>query len=329
MFLGPRQPAEWDAHRAVWSAWPSHAHLWQEDLLTAREQVAALFQAIYDDGRGEPLHILVDGTEAHASALAALGTIATLHDIKFGDIWLRDTAPVFVNIGDTLAATCFRFNGWGGKYVLPGDDNVAARIAARAGVPVIDAGFVLEGGSIDVDGAGRALTTEQCLLNPNRNPMLTKSDIEGLLGVSLGIDRLIWLGDGLMNDHTDGHIDNLARFVGENHAVVPQASDDNDPNAAVYADARARLEAAGVQVTLIPSVGLLEDEDGETIPASYANFYISNTRVIVPVYGSAQDEAAVAAIAELFPDRTTIGLSANALLTGGGSFHCITQQVPL
>lgn len=323
------QPAEWERHRAVWSAWPSHPQLWQEDLAAARAQVTALFRAIHDDGRGEPIHLLVDGEEARISAEVALGTMAVLHDMRFGDIWLRDTAPIFVRSDADIYASSFGFNGWGGKYNLPGDSDVAQSVAALAGHAVLRHDWILEGGSIDVDGAGRALTTEQCLLNPNRNPGLNRTDITARLQAALGISQLIWLGEGLLNDHTDGHIDNLARFVGENHAVVPQAVDANDPNAAIYADARARLDAAGVRVTLIPSVGLLEDEDGEAIPASYANFYISNTRVIVPVYGSAQDEAAVAAIAGLFPGRTTIGSQANAILTGGGSFHCITQQVPL
>jgi agmatine deiminase len=327
--FAPRQPAEWVRHRALWSAWPSAADLWEEDLEPARAQVAALFHAIADGARGEALHILVHGEEARASAHAALAdTGATLHAIPFGDIWLRDTAPIFVAGRTGLEAACFRFNGWGGKYALPHDDAVAAAVAQAAGLVAHHHDWVLEGGSIDVDGTGLGITTEECLLNPNRNPGLTRAEIESRLEAQLGISRLVWLGTGLVNDHTDGHIDNLARFVAPGVVAVPEATTRNDPNAAVYLDARRRLEAAGLDVVTVPSPGRVEDEDGDVIPASFMNFYIANTRVIVPLYGTPHDDAAVAAIAELFPGRQTLGLPANAILTGGGSFHCITQQVP-
>jgi agmatine deiminase len=156
---------------------------------------------------------------------------------------------------------------------------------------------------------------------------LGKSEIEARLRRDLGINNLLWLGDGLANDHTDGHIDNLARFVGPRHLVIPHADDANDPNAATYVDARNRAEAAGFQVTLLPSVGRFE-QGGEAVPASYMNFYIGNSVVVVPTYGSAHDDAALAAIAPLFPTRRIIGLPADAVLSGGGSFHCSSQQVP-
>ena len=323
------QPAEWQPHDAVWSAWPSHADLWQENLHPARQQVAALFRAIDDGGKGERLNILVHGDDAQGSASVALeGTRHRLYRIPFGDIWLRDTAPIFVHDGGNVRAACFGFNGWGGKYVLPHDDKVSFAVAKTAGVPATRHDWVLEGGSIDVDGAGAALTTRQCLLNPNRNPTLDESTIDRHLYEHLGISRIIWLEDGLANDHTDGHIDNLARFIGPNHAVVPEALDADDPNRDVFKAARSAMEAAGLDVTLVPSVGRYENNEGEVVPASYMNFYIANSRVIVPVYGSRHDDAAVAAIDALFPGRETIGLMADAVLTGGGSFHCITQQVP-
>lgn len=325
-----KQPAEWQPHSAVWSAWPSHANLWQDNLESAQAQVAALFHAIDDHGQGEALNIVVDGAEALMTAsLALAGTNVSFHQVQFGDIWLRDTAPIFVKRDTIIEAASFGFNGWGGKYDLPGDTELSAIIAKLSGLAVNRHAFILEGGSVDVDGAGLALTTEDCLLNPNRNPSLSKNDIERIMHESLGITKLIWLGDGLANDHTDGHIDNLARFIAPGHAVVPEASDSDDPNRDIYIDARQRLEAAGLTVSTIPSVGRYENEDGDVVPASYANFYISNTRVIVPLYNSKHDDAAVAAIAKLFPTRETIGLPATAILTGGGSFHCITQQVPL
>lgn len=337
-----RQPAEWDAHSAVWSAWPSHGDLWLEDLSPARAEVSALFHAIADvdpaskQRRGEALKILACGDEAVASAKVALaGTGAEIIAANFGDIWLRDTAPIFVHNGVALEAACFRFNGWGGKYVLEGDDAVAATVAARAGLTANINDWVLEGGSIDVDGMGSALTTRQCLLNANRNPTLSQADIEGRLLSGLGIEKLIWLGDGLLNDHTDGHIDNIARFIAPGVVACMEPAGNDDPNRdalnAIIANLKAATDVNGrkLDVYTIPSPGLVPDEDGEPIPASFMNFYIANTAVVVPIYGTANDDAAVAAIAKLFPKRRTVGLPANHILTGGGSFHCITQQQPL
>lgn len=329
------QPAEWDAHSAVWSAWPSDAELWLENLEFARAEVTAFFKAIADSGRGEKLKILAAGDEAVASAKAALGSFgADVIPAAFGDIWFRDIAPIFVKDGTQLHAACFKFNGWGGKYVLPGDDQVAAFIAKKTGVPATFNDWVLEGGSLDVDGQGTALTTRQCLLNENRNPHLSQADIEARLRASLGIEKLIWLGDGLANDHTDGHIDNVARFVAPGVVVCMEPTGADDPNraalTAVIADLKAARDAAGrkLEVVTVPSPGRVEDDGGEIIPASPMNFYIGNTAVVVPLYGSPTDDAAVAAIGKLFPGRRTVGLRARHVITGGGSFHCITQQEP-
>ena len=334
-----RQPAEWEPHSAVWSAWPSHADLWLEDLEPARAQVAALFRAIADFNgkpRGEALKILACGDEAVDSAKAKLrGTGAEIISATFGDIWFRDTAPIFVQSGKALQAACFQFNGWGGKYVLEGDDQVAAFVADRAGVQATVNSWVLEGGSIDVDGAGTCLTTRQCLLNANRNPNLTQADIEARLRSGLGIEKLIWLGDGLANDHTDGHVDNIARFIAPGVVMCMEPSGTDDPNRdalnAIIADLKAATDLNGrkLEIVTVPSPGRVEDEEGEIIPASSMNFYIGNTTVVVPLYGSATDDAAVEAISKAFPGRRTMGLPAGHVITGGGSFHCITQQQPL
>lgn len=320
-----RQPAEWAPHAAIWTAWPSDASLWQDDLEPAQAEVAAMIAAIVSDG-GEPVELLVDGGEAEATARHALADHPSvrIHPCKFGDIWLRDTGPLFLSDG---SAAAFSFNGWGGKYELEGDDTVADFVAETQGAALTRYDWVLEGGAIEPDGTGRALTTRQCLLNSNRNPDLSQDDIEAHLASDLGLTEVIWLGDGLLNDHTDGHVDNLARFIAEGVVVVPEAAGDDDPNAEVYAQARRTLEAAGLEVRTMPSPGLLE-VDGQAVPASYMNFLITNKKVIVPTYGQPNDEAAVAAVQALFPDRTAVGLPANHILTGGGSFHCITQQVP-
>ena len=321
-----RQPAEWARHAACWTAWPSHNELWVDDLEPARAEVAALIHAV---AGGERVELLVADAAAEASARAALaGLDVGFHVQPFGDIWLRDTGPLFLASPAGAAAAAFRFNGWGGKYVLGGDAEVAGFVAGAAGVPLARHDWVLEGGAIDVDGTGLAVTTEACLLNPNRNPHMDRAEVESHLRRDLGIDRLLWLGEGLANDHTDGHVDNLARFVAPGVLAVGTASGSDDPNADVYADAAERARDFGLEVRLIPSPGRIE-VDGAVVPASYMNFYIANAAVVVPVYGAAYDDAAVAAIGALFPGRIIIGKGANHLLTGGGSFHCITQQQPL
>jgi len=323
-----RQPAEWAPHESLWTAWPSRGDLWLEDMVPAREEVGALIRAIDDAGRGEPVHVLAANEEAAADAERALaGTRSRVHRIPFGDIWLRDTAPIFVAGANGPLALDFGFNGWGGKYDLKHDDTVGAAITAATGLPGRRCDWIFEGGAIDVDGEGLGVTTEQCLLNPNRNPGLSREEIETRLRRDLGIERLLWLGDGLLNDHTDGHVDNLARFVAPGVLALPEASGADDPNADVFADARARAEAFGLKVELLPSPGLVE-RDGEIVPASYMNFYIGNSVVVVPLYGAANDAAAVDAVGRLFPGRRAVGLRADHILTGGGSFHCITQQLP-
>ena len=315
-------PPEWGPHAAVWIGFPSHPELWADDLDQARDEVAAFARAVHADGRGETV-LLVAADEEAADAARAHAPFAQVIVEPFGDIWLRDTGPI---IGGDGVARLFRFNGWGGKYDLPGDDSVGERLARDRRVKVARHDWVLEGGALDGDGTGMVVTTAQCLRNPNRNGPMPQVEIEARLAADLGYARVVWLGEGLLNDHTDGHVDNLARFVAPGLLAVPQAAE-NDPNWQVYQHARRDAEAAGLEVATVPSPGrVLRDE--EIVPASYMNFYIGNAAVVVPLYGAENDAAAVTAIGRLFPDRETVGLRADAILTGGGSFHCISQQVP-
>ena len=321
----PRQPPEWAAHDCVWIGFPSHADLWEADLEPARAEVAAFADAIWAGGDGEQVRLVAADPDS-AEAARALAPFATVVQQPFGDIWLRDTGPILLKNGKDRVARSFRFNGWGGKYELEGDDTLGPRLAGTIGLEAERRDWILEGGAIEVDGTGLAATTEQCLLNPNRNPGMAREEVEARLRADLGIERLLWLGEGLANDHTDGHVDNLARFVGEGRIAIPVAAPD-DPNERVYRDARARAQAFGLEVIPLPSPGRIE-RDGEIVPASYMNFYIGNSTVVIPTYGAANDDAAIAAIAALFPGRGAVGLRADHLLTGGGSFHCISQQVP-
>ena len=328
-------PAEWAPHRAMWLGFPSHAELWQEDLPQAQHEVAALARALAGPG-GERVRLLTGSAEGEAAARRLLGDVAGVEITPgaFGDIWLRDTGPIFARGPQGLQAQGFRFNGWGGKYELEHDDTVAEQIATASGTPLVRHDFILEGGAVDHDGEGTVLTTGQCVLNPNRNAGWTEAVAEAAFAEALGAQKVLWLGDGLLNDHTDGHVDNLARFVAPGVVACPVAWGRGDPNADAYDDAARRLagmtDAAGRKLTVvrIPSPGFVEGPEGGAIPASHMNFLIANRAVIVPLYEERPGELAVEALQTVFPDRAVIGLPSLAILTGGGSFHCITQQEP-
>jgi agmatine deiminase len=315
-------PPEWAPQEWLWVGFPHAADEWPEVLERAQEQIAAFANAVAESGQEVRLLVRDAGNEARAKSLVS-GAVR-LERRTFGDVWLRDTGPLVR--ADGTAVRC-RFNGWGEKYLMEGDQTIGAELARDAGLAVAESDWILEGGAIDGDGTGLVVTTEQCLLNPNRNPQLSREDVEARLARDLGFERVLWLGDGLLNDHTDGHVDNLARFVGSGRLVLPRASGTDDPNAGVYADAKSRAEAFGVEVVEIPSPGLITRGDFIE-PASYANFAITTNLVVVPTFGSIHDADAVAAIGALFPDRATIGLPADAVLAGGGGFHCASQQMP-
>ncbi|QTD55954.1 agmatine deiminase family protein [Parasphingorhabdus cellanae] len=321
-----RWPAEWEPHEAVWIGFPGNPKEWPEKLADAQQEVAAFANAICDHGNGERTIIVCRDHGDGDRASELVDNHVEIFIEPFGDIWLRDTGPI-ITVNDHRKARDFRFNGWGRKFDMAGDQDIGQRLAALIDIPTISHDWVLEGGAIDGDGAGYLVTTEQCVLNPNRNKDMSKDQVSKNLKDALNIENICWMGDGLIADHTDGHIDNLARFVAEGKVAIPKADSEDDPNSAIFEDAAHRAAAAGLEVVRIPSVGKYEVE-GSIAPASYMNFYVGNIVVVVPQFGVPADDAAVVAIAELFSDRKAVGLSSRALLRGGGSFHCISQQIP-
>jgi agmatine deiminase len=329
-------PAEWAPQEAIWTAWPADPDEWNGDLDAPRRDIAGLIRALA--GHGNRVRLLVNGQEAETSATAAVGSLAEIIPARYGDIWLRDTGPIFAHAGRDLVALRFQTNSWGGKYELPDDATVGDDVARLARAKVRRFDFVLEGGAVDQDGEGTVLTTRQTLLNPNRNGW-TKAQAEAALGEAFGAKSVIWIDEGLKNDHTDGHIDNIARFVSPGMVVCQSASGPDDPNAATLdaiAETLAKAtDASGrkLEVVRIPGVGLYRNALGEVSPASHMNFIIANGVVVVPVYGTASEAAALDALRAVFPGRAVVGVPSKGLLgcgtAGGGSFHCITQQQPL
>lgn len=317
-------PHEAEPMQAMWTAFPSHADLWQDNLDGAQSEVAAMIRALASAG---PVKVLVSGSDALARAhhLCSHANV-TLIPAQFGDIWLRDTGPIFATVDGAKKALRFKTNGWGGKYDLPFDDVVGDSVATAAATAIIPHDYVLEGGALEFDGAGVILTTRECLLNDNRNGPTTEAAVTARLHHDFGATRVIWLGNGLTNDHTDGHIDNLARFIAPGHALCQAPFGDDDPNTAAFAETEATLREAGLHVSTLPSPGLITDEDGEPVAASHMNYIIYNGVIVMPSYGSASTEAARLRLAQLFPHHRVVALPARHVLTGGGSFHCITQQ---
>jgi agmatine deiminase len=323
-------PAEWAPHEAVWTAWPHDPDQWLEGLAAPQRALMAMCAAIADGGKGERVELLVRDAGDEAAARELLGAAAAhvrFHHGPYGDVWLRDTGPIFGKLGGEACANIFRFDGWGGKYVMPGDTEVAKRVTRLVGGRAVTWDFVLEGGAIDVDGEGTLLTTKQCLLGGKRNPGLDAGALEERLRVALGVERIVWLDQGLLNDHTDGHIDTIARFVAPG-VVACMEPIDRDPNRDAMLAIIRDLEAAKLTVVTVKSPGAIVDAAGNLMPASYMNFYIGNTVVVVPTYGSPNDGAAVEAIQAMFPGRRAIGLPCKEVVVGGGGFHCCTQQQP-
>jgi agmatine deiminase len=330
--LSLRMPAEWEPHAATWLAWPHAPSTWPGRLDRIPSVWAQMVRAL---APGEDVHILVNGSEMELAARRTLhahradAPNAHFHHIPTNDAWIRDFGPTFVKRGEETVLLNWGYNAWGEKYP-PWDqcDAVPKQIADLLGLPMITPGMILEGGSIEVNGVGALLTTEQCLLNPNRNPTRTRSEIENQLCEKLGVHSIHWLGEGVAGDDTDGHIDDLTRFVSEDTLVTVVEPDTGDVNHRALAENWARLEASGFNVIDLPMPRAVFDGDVR-LPASPANFYIGNAAVLVPTFNDAERDRVVTGILrECFPGREIVGIDCTEMVAGLGAIHCVTQQQP-
>lgn len=342
---GLTMPAEWAPQRAVWTAWPAAADLWDEDLADAQSEFLALARAL-GEGRSEAmksprLEILYprDDVAAEARLEQELGHLdLRCHGAAYGDIWLRDTGPTFLlDGGGALASVRFQFNGWGQRYEFPADLEVGAAVEEWAGVSAgnrFRSALCCEGGAIESDGEGTLMSTTSVLLNGNRGNGTDRARVEAELCRATGARKVLWSSAALCADHTDGHIDTLARFARPGVVLHPVADTENDPNretlAVMERELRGERDAQGRQLDLVamPSVGLVEHPSAGLVAASYMNFVVTNGVVVVPAYGAVNDDRACRAIEMAFPGYEIRQCRSLALITGGGSFHCITQQEP-
>ena len=327
-----RMPAEWEPHARCWMAWPSRPETWQNGLDSAREALALVVLAI---AAHEPVSLVARAEDVEEARRLTRG-IAEIVEGELDDGWTRDTGPTFLVDGaGGLAGVDWGFNAWGLAFEgFARDAKLARFILEHAGARRIVGPQILEGGSIHVDGQGTLLTTAQCLLDPNRNPHLTKSDMELHLGAMLGVGRVIWLPRGLSNDETLGHVDNLCCFAEPGHVLLASTADPADPDFAVSAEARAVLEASRdargrvFRITDLPLPPRRLDHKGRVMPRSYVNFYLANGAVIMPGFDTAGDAVAARILAAAFPGREVVMVPGDGISDGGGNIHCITQQQP-
>jgi agmatine deiminase len=321
-------PAETDPHRCTLIAWPPDVPqcIYTPDHLEAARVVhAEVVRAIAEH---EPVTLVVRPGDVD-SALDHLGAKAAIVPLPIDDCWIRDDGPIAVRISNgSLHALHFQFNAWGNKQLHDADAVVGAAVARHLGLPVHEVPMVLEGGSIAVDGRGALVTTERCLLNPNRNPTFAQSRIEETLRSALGVDRIVWLTDAIAEDEgTDGHVDNVVAFTPNGSVLLQGCDDPTNPNAAIAADNRERLERAGFEIVEVPVLPY-GDYAGQHLPVPYVNVYAGNGFVAVPVSGHPFDDEACALIGAQYPGRTVVPVPGTVLAYGGGGVHCITQQVP-
>jgi agmatine deiminase len=363
--LGFYMPAEWRAHHATWLSWPKDPETWPDRVPQVQEIFLQMMAALAPN---ETVNLLVDDRDTEDAVRArcdfdGAGNIR-FHQIRTVDSWIRDYGPNFLVksdamsdelqlvdgssitddklkfIGHKLAFNDWQFNAWGNKYAdLKQDDAIPRRLESFLAAPRFEPGIVMEGGSIEVNGAGCVLTTEQCLLNPNRNPHLSKQDIEQHLKDYLGVEKVLWLGEGIVGDDTDGHIDDIARFVANDVIVCAVEDDSADANYEFLQDNLERLKkmtdtrGRAFEVITLPMPGVVggastDSRKLDRLPASYANFYIANNVVLAPVFGHANDQRAIDVLQSVFPDRRVVPINCEPLVWGMGTIHCVTQQQP-
>ena len=338
--LGFSMPAEWEMHKATWLSWPHNEETWPGTRLQKVEETyLQMLEALLPH---EIVHLLVhdEKEEAYTRQLLKERGVETEnfhpHRVPTVDTWIRDYGPTFLKTSQGKKSWCkWIFNAWGGKYPsLAEDTQVFTKHKDLIGNPYFDAGFILEGGSIEVNGQGICLTTEQCLLNPNRNSHFSCSDIETKLRDYLGVSEIIWIKEGIAGDDTDGHIDDIIRFVNPDTLVSAFEENSSDENYPILKENWKRLERAAKEngrnwnLVKLPMPGKVMSEDRDRLPASYANFYIANETVLLPIYGHQNDERAEKILRELFPGRAVVPIECTDLVYGLGSIHCVTQQEP-
>ena len=322
-------PAETTRHESTLMAWPTEERrgaLWHDHLEEARDVHAQLARLV---AAHEPVLMIASPSEADNAAQRCGDTVEVVA-LPIDDSWMRDTGPIVVRAADgQRQAMHFRFNAWGEKYTpYDADARVGAAVAHRLGLPVHEVPLVLEGGAIAVDGNGLLVTTERTLLNRNRNPNVPRAEIESVLERCLGVDRVVWLPNGIAeDDETDGHVDNVVAFFAPGRAILQGCDDTSNPNHAIAAENRARLEAAGIEVVEIPVLPYATVDDAP-VPVPYANLYAANGVVVVPTTGHGADADALALIGAHYPEREVVTVPGALLAYGGGGVHCVTQQVP-
>jgi agmatine deiminase len=332
--LGYCMPAEWEPQEAIWLAWPHNEMTWPDGMLAEVER--SYVEIIRALCTGQIIKLLVEDSRSEAKIRSLLGREGIpLSQIIFvpihtEDAWIRDYGPTFVTNRESrqLAMVKWVFNAWGNKYDdLLGDNRVPHEMNRTLGLPMLEPGIVLEGGSIEVNGKGAVLTTEQCLLNKNRNPRLNRGEVENYLIEYLNVREVLWLNEGIVGDDTDGHIDDIARFVNEKTVVCAVEEDPLDKNYEILKDNYERLRGLITNVIPLPMPGYVVEGESR-LPASYANFYIGNEAVVVPTFGHANDQRALDIIQRCFPKRRVVGVYATAMVYGLGTIHCCSQQEP-
>jgi agmatine deiminase len=343
--LGYFMPAEWQRHSATWLSWPKDPLTWPDRVPQVEEIFVQMIAALTPH---EVVNLLVDDAETEAAVSQRCKhtlreNIRFLH-LQTIDSWIRDYGPNFlVNPSEhSLAYNDWIFNAWGNKYEeLKRDDTIPKRLQPKLDVQRFEPGIVMEGGSIEVNGAGIVMTTEQCLLNPNRNPELDRGEIEGHLKSYLGVEQVLWLGEGIVGDDTDGHIDDIARFVAADAIICAVEDDPEDANYELLQDNLRRLQLATdrngrrFEIVTLPMPGVVAATDDSSareldrLPASYANFYIANEVVLAPIFGHENDQRALDTLQKVFPARRIVGINCEPLVWGMGTIHCVSQQQPL